>query len=186
MSDANDDIEDVEVISYLEDEPASAPSTGAADAGVELAPPPATADVEWLEENIRGHLELFGEGLHGVFGRAEKDWLMTQKDLDRIGGPLTRILNRYDATRAIAAASDPIALAAGTGTYAVRSVLQARAADMARREDAEQELEEDQAGYDDVPESSQGSSNGDRVRGAAAGLRTDLRFPQAAGKVRLR
>lgn len=89
------------------------------------APPAAEPDVllelGWEEETVATLLDTQGQLLHGAIGVAEQDWLHTQADLKAIGGPLTRILNRYEPTRAAAAMGDPVALALGLGAYGVRS-----------------------------------------------------------------
>lgn len=127
--------------------------------------PAGAPEVRWEGDAIRQHLQWFGAGLHELVGRGDRDWLMTKADLDRIGPPLERILNRYDTTRAVAAASDPIALAGGTMIYAVRSVLQSAAAQAEAREAAEAMAEGDRAGYVDY--------SGDAAPGAAEGAAED-------------
>lgn len=76
------------------------------------------------EAKVRAVLFNVGDGVHAVAGVGEYDWVMTQRDLDRIAPPLTRILNRYDTTRAIAAYSDELAVALGVGLYGWRSALE--------------------------------------------------------------
>ena len=76
----------------------------------------------WEEEVVQTLLTTQGQLMHGAIGVAEYDWLHTQADLVAIAGPLTRILNRYEPTRAAAAMGDPVALALGMGAYGVRSV----------------------------------------------------------------
>lgn len=50
-------------------------------------------------------------------------WLHTDQDLRAIAPPLTRILNRYDVTRAAAAAGDEALLAAAILRYGSRNVI---------------------------------------------------------------
>lgn len=100
---------------------------------------PAEPGPEWEEAGIRNKLRMLGGGLHVLVARGhETAWLMTQQDLDGIAPPLTRILNRHEITRGVAAASDPIDLLIATGIYTLRSVLQAAAA---ASEAKEEELE---------------------------------------------
>lgn len=78
----------------------------------------------WEVEQVQGHLRTAGELAHGAFGVAQRDWELTERDLERIGEPLARILNRYEPTRAVAAFSDPAAVAVGFGLYGWRSSLE--------------------------------------------------------------
>ncbi|HET7120297.1 MAG TPA: hypothetical protein VFI17_03475 [Solirubrobacterales bacterium] len=80
-----------------------------------------TPEIAWEEGTVQDLLDVQGQLLHGAIGVADQDWLHTQADLKAIGGPLTRILNRYPATAAAAAMGDPVALALGLGAYGVRS-----------------------------------------------------------------
>jgi hypothetical protein len=50
----------------------------------------------------------------------------TDEDLDRIAPPLTRILNRYDATRAAAVAGDEGLVIVGLGAYVGRNYTRRR------------------------------------------------------------
>lgn len=93
---------------------------------------------EWDEDTVGTLLTAKGELLHGAIGVNDNDWRYTQADLGAIAPPLTRILNRYDATRALAAAGDEALLAAAVVRYGARNVtkrrrlLAARAADEPR------------------------------------------------------
>lgn len=100
--------------------PAAEPEAGALYALPEVAP-------EWEEKAVQELLTLQGRGVHALIGVGQSDWIHTEADLVAIGGPLTRILNRYPATRAAAAFGDPILLATATGMYAIRSVEERRA-----------------------------------------------------------
>jgi hypothetical protein len=110
------------------------------------APPPdaveevAAALEEWDEPRIREILTLQGEVTHELLRVGKDDtetWIHTEKDLRAIAPPLTRILNRYDATRALAAAGDEALLAAAVVRYGARNftkrrrLLAARAAEAA-------------------------------------------------------
>lgn len=78
----------------------------------------------WQEETIRSLLVTQGNVTHMVFNAGPEDtdtWKHTQDDLRAIAPPLTRILNRYDASRAAAAAGDEIALIAGLAAYGGRN-----------------------------------------------------------------
>lgn len=94
----------------------------------------------WEEETVQQLLGVQGELMHSAIGVAEADWLHTQADLKSIGGPLTRILNRYPATAAAAAMGDPVALALGVGAYGVRSSRERAAVMRARAEEEEQPI----------------------------------------------
>jgi hypothetical protein len=84
--------------------------------------------VEWELDTIRSLLEAAGSSLHGVAGKAEHDWEFTRTELAAISKPLTRILNRYDATRVAAATGDEIALILGLLGYTMRSLQERKAA----------------------------------------------------------
>jgi hypothetical protein len=81
---------------------------------------------EWDEESIRRWLLVQGELTHSVIGLAENEWRHTEADLKSIAGPLSRILNRYDTTRAVAAYNDPLSVVFGTSMYAIRSINERR------------------------------------------------------------
>jgi hypothetical protein len=101
-------------------------------AGPEPEPPlePTVAEqlleIEWDEEAVGRWLLLQGELAHGVAGVSEADWKYTEADLISIAGPLSRILNRYETTRAIAAYNDPASVAFGFGMYGIRSLKERR------------------------------------------------------------
>jgi len=132
------------------------------------------AEEQWEEESVRQHLLMVGEGIHEVWGVAEKDWEMSSRDLNRIAPPLTRILNRYQPTRAVAEYSDPVLLGWGSFMYASRSVLQAKAAKLKKQEEEEGVWPlEEEAGYD-VPDGDEPEQQIPREH------MNGLRFPQAA------
>lgn len=79
---------------------------------------------EWQEQQVGDWLRNAGALAHAAIGVADNDWTMTESDLERIGAPLTRILNRYQPARAVAGYSDPLAVAAGFGLYGWRSALE--------------------------------------------------------------
>src|SRR5436305_6271211 len=91
----------------------------------------------WTEESTRRWLLLQGEVTHGFIGVAEIDWKHTEADLVSIAGPLSRILNRYPTTRAVAMYDDPLSVAFGFGMYAVRSGNERRRALAARAAEEE-------------------------------------------------
>ena len=76
------------------------------------------------EEKVRTVLFNVGDGVHAIAGVGDYDWVMTQRDLDRIAPPLTRILNRYDAAKVAAGYSDELAVLIGAGLYGWRSMLE--------------------------------------------------------------
>lgn len=108
------------------------------DASAPIGEPPPQEDAGdpflevWQEEQLRDWLRSSGDAVHAAWGVGEHDWAMTRSDLDRIAPPLTRILNRYQPTRAVAAFSDPAAVALGFGLYGWRSTLE-RAAVLKRQ-----------------------------------------------------
>jgi hypothetical protein len=83
--------------------------------------------IEWDEQTIRSLLEAQGSAVHGLIGKAEEDWVYTRTELAAIAKPLTRILNRYDATRVAASTGDEIALILGLAGYTMRSVQERKA-----------------------------------------------------------
>ena len=79
---------------------------------------------EWDEQRIREFLVLQGEVTHALLAVGPEDtetWLQTEQDLGSIAPPLTRIMNRYDVTRAAAAAGDEILLVTAVGRYGLRN-----------------------------------------------------------------
>jgi hypothetical protein len=91
-------------------------------------------DLGWEEATIREALSTQGELLHELARwrlaldeeEAEDVWMHTDRDLRAIAPPLTRILNRYDVTRAAAVAGDEALLAAGIARYGARNVIKTR------------------------------------------------------------
>jgi hypothetical protein len=97
----------------------------------------AVEEIRWEESQIRDALVLQGELAHGLVewrtGLEETElWLHTDQDLRAIAPPLTRILNRYDVTRAAAAAGDEALLGAAFLRYGTRNMIRTRRA-LARR-----------------------------------------------------
>lgn len=84
----------------------------------------------WTETRVRALLTAKGELVHGVLAvdKTSTEWCYTQGDLEAIAPSLTRILNRYDATRAAAASGDELVVAIGFAGYAARSYSERRAA----------------------------------------------------------
>lgn len=115
------------------DQVRAAEDAAAREVGVEAYPglPPVT------EEQVHSVLFTAGDGVHAVAGVGEYDWVMTQRDLDRIAPPLTRVLNRYDAAKVAAAYSDEFALLMGVGLYGWRSMLERVAVLRAQDESSE-------------------------------------------------
>ena len=96
----------------------------------------------WIEDSVRDHLKLVGDGLHMMLGKDHPTaYKMCQEDLDRIAPPLTRIMNRYESLAQFGVVSDPLLLAEGTVLYAGRSMLQVRAAKRAAEERREAQRE---------------------------------------------
>jgi len=83
----------------------------------------------WEEDRIKQLLTVEGNALHYLLRVGPDDtetWKYTEDDLASIAPPLTNILNRYDVTRAAAAAGDEIALAAALTTYGTRNYVKRR------------------------------------------------------------
>jgi hypothetical protein len=99
---------------------------GVEDAG------PALPREKWEEEQVDEWLTAFGHGLHELVGVGERDWEMTETDLQRIVPAATRILNRYEPLRKAAEYSDAGMVAYGTGMYGWRSMLERQAVLRAR------------------------------------------------------
>lgn len=140
-----------ETISYVEPHgttgvPELPPGEPVIDAE-EVVGEPAVIQDGWEEAAVREHLLMGGDMLHAFIGVAETDWRMSERDLERIAPPLARILNRHPEMAKLAVFSDPVLVGWGTGLYAYRSVLQARAARMdaaeaQAREDASERAQE--------------------------------------------
>lgn len=124
---------------------------GAAPGGAPPAPGPEHPDLErpkWDQETIEQFLRGTGAGIHMLAGVSERDWLMTEKDLERIGPPLTRICNRYEPVLRLAPVADPLLVAHGFGLYGWRSALERQRA----MRDMREEAAGDGAGYETGPE----------------------------------
>jgi hypothetical protein len=115
------------------------------DAAAAEPPPAAGANVyalpepppEWEREQVEAILTAKGAVLHTVLAvdKSSDEWRYTDTDLRAIAPPLTRILNRYDATRAAAGTGDEIAVMIGLTGYVGRSWRERREAlaDLAER-----------------------------------------------------
>ncbi len=108
-------------------------NAGAAFDPEAAGPPPepeqdVAADVGWEEERVRQILRAQGVVLHAAIAvdKASGEWIYTDHEARAVAGPLTNILNRYDATRAAAAVGDELALIIGLSGYASRSYLERR------------------------------------------------------------
>jgi len=129
----------VDEIDYLEEagpgiaELPEAPEV--APASEELAAPAALPG--WDQKTIETFLQGTGAGIHMLAGRAERDWMMTEKDLERIAPPLTRICNRYEPTLRLSPLADPLLVAHGFALYGWRSALEAKRAERDVDEDLE-------------------------------------------------
>lgn len=77
----------------------------------------------WQEAQVTTLLRTQGLLVHQAIAvdKETDEWRYTEAELRAIGAPLTRILNRYDATRAAAGTGDELALVIGMGGYVVRS-----------------------------------------------------------------
>ncbi len=110
------------------------------DRRLSIAPGGSTGvELEWAPDAVRSLLETAGAAGHAIAGKAEEDWVFTKVELDAISKPLTRILNRYDATRVAAGTGDELALILGFVGYTLRSVQERKKAIQAQQEQEEQE-----------------------------------------------
>lgn len=82
----------------------------------------------WEQDTVEQFLRGTGAGLHMLAGVAERDWTMTQADLERIAPPLTRIMNRYQPTLRLSPVADPLLVAHGFALYGWRSALERKRA----------------------------------------------------------
>lgn len=103
----------------------------------------------WEEKTVEQFLMGFGAGTHMLIGVADHDWQMTEKDLERIAPPLTRILNRWEPAVRVSPYADPLLVAHGFGLYGWRSALERQRA--LRDAQAEQEIAEGTHGYETGP-----------------------------------
>ena len=104
------------------------------------------------EPEIRGLLSELGKGVGAVVpGRAwiADAWAFTDDELDALTPPVTRIINRRPALRALAHKSDPLAVAFALGRYSLRNV--AEIADVRRRAWADSSLSATHVGHDFAP-----------------------------------
>lgn len=131
----------------------------------------AAAEAQWEVEATGQILKGVGLTLHELLGAGETDWKMSEGDLERIAPPLTRILNRYERTRAMADFSDPMLLGYGVFRYAARSTLQMRAAQQLRREEEEEQYVAPDVAEPEAPTAPQS---------APSQPTNGLRFPEAS------
>jgi hypothetical protein len=110
----------------------------------------------WEQETIEQFLRGTGAGLHMLAGVGERDWLMTQADLERIAPPLTRIANRYEPALRLSPIADPLLVAHGFALYGWRSALERK---RAQRDGEEAEPRGD--GYERVEASEEGDLEGE-------------------------
>jgi hypothetical protein len=123
-------------------------------------------EVETVEQFLRGA----GAGLHMLAGVAERDWMMTQADLERIAAPLTRIANRYEPVLRLSPMADPLLVAHGFALYGWRSALE--------RKRALRDLQDELAagdGYEPVDSAPPAES----AASSAEDLRSESYFPQS-------
>lgn len=130
--------------------PLGVASTG--DIGAESA-------LEVTEETVRSLLVAQGSLVHGLVAidKDSDEWVWLRAELEAIVPPLTRIANRYDPVRQLAAVGDPLAVGVALFGHARRS-LEERAADIAR---ARAELERQAAETGEVRFRFAGDGSGD-------------------------
>jgi hypothetical protein len=147
-------------IDYLEE---TGPGISELPEHVEL-PPGAEAEQPqplypgWDPDAVEAFVKGTGAGIHMLIGQTERDWLMTEKDLERIVPPLTRICNRWEPALKLSPVADPLLVAHGFALYGWRSALERKRA----MRDAEVELAGPRAGYvhDDEDEDLAGDERG--------------------------
>jgi hypothetical protein len=83
-------------------------------------------ELGWQEAQIKELLTTQGSATNYLLRITDDDetWKHTKEDLAAIAPPLTRILNRYDVTRAAAAAGDELALVVAVSNYGIRNYTQ--------------------------------------------------------------
>jgi hypothetical protein len=101
----------------------------------------------WDLETIETFLSGTGAGIHMLIGQTEQDWLLTEKDLERIAPPLTRIANRWEPALRLSPVADPLLVAHGMALYGWRSALEMKRA----KRDAEEEPEGPAVSYERGP-----------------------------------
>lgn len=79
-------------------------------------------DVAWDPNVVKSILEAVGQTTHTIAGKGDQDWIFIERELRAIAPPLARILSRYSATAAGAAAGDEIAVILGLSGYTMRSI----------------------------------------------------------------
>lgn len=105
------------------------PELAPGDPEMELEDELAVADEGWSEQTVKEILIAQGEVTHALFKAGPNDdetWKHTEDDLRRIAPPATRILNRYDVTRAAAVVGDEASLVIAVTTYATRNYVKRR------------------------------------------------------------
>lgn len=119
-----------------------------ADRVLSVAPGGETGiEVEWDPAVVKSMLQAQGAAVHAVAGKAEEDWVYTRQELSAIAPPLTRILNRYDATRVAAATGDELALLLGLTGHTMRSLQERKAAlDLIKEAEEDAQAKEAQFG----------------------------------------
>lgn len=162
-------------IDYVEESGPGIPELPAGPLPGELESEPIPVEVYpgWEEKTIEQFLKGGGVGLHMLIGQTERDWLMTEKDLERIAPPLTRIANRYEPALRLSPLADPLLVAHGFVLYAWRSELERRRA----LRNAEEELERS-AGYERV-ERTEGAPAADEPANAEMPDDSELAFPES-------
>jgi hypothetical protein len=95
-------------------------------------------NIEWHPDTIKAILTAKGSALHSVLGKSDQDWIYTRDELGAIAPALTRILNRYDATRVAASSGDELAVILGLSGYTMRSLGERKAALDAGRQDQDE------------------------------------------------
>lgn len=101
--------------------------------------PPAPELIEWTPERAGAIVRAGGFLLHNADSIAQEPealelWRATEADVEAIGPPLARILNRYAPARRLAGVSDEAELAFGLMAYARRNLATRGRAVQAKKE----------------------------------------------------
>lgn len=134
-----------ESMTITDDRPEDLP---VADSGPQLengAPPPSdVAEVPLVEVGeIADALRAIGATTHGLFGNPVVDdhWGFTEAEVSALAPPITSIVNRHAAARAIAQRSPELAVAMALGRWGIRNARLSAAIKQAEAELAEREAE---------------------------------------------
>lgn len=107
--------------------PSEEPAPADVDDDLEPYQPVSAEPIDWTPDRAGTIVRAGGYLLHTADSMArepegEELWRATEADIDAIGAPLARILNRYEPTRRVAGYSDEGELILGVAGYARRNL----------------------------------------------------------------